>query len=66
MMIVIFLLSSLLTSCTALAPWAQTIDDIATDDCVTIKVDRDAFQKDTDVEISVKVINKDSKVQAIP
>ncbi len=38
----------------------KTVDDIATDDAITIKVDRDAFKKDTDVHILVDVLNKDA------
>jgi hypothetical protein len=37
----------------------KTVDDIATDDAVTIKVDKDAFQKNTDVHVIVDVINRD-------
>ncbi len=33
----------------------------ATDDAITVKVDRDAFQKDTDVHVQVDILKKDSK-----
>lgn len=50
----------LLVGCSAMMPELfKTIDDVATDDAITIKVDRDAFKKDTDVKITVDVINKD-------
>ncbi len=54
-------MSLLLTSCQSLPQLFQTADDVFTDDCVTIKVDRDAFQKDTDVDINVSIKNKDVK-----
>lgn len=38
----------------------KTIDDIATDDAITVQVDRDAIKKDTDVHIIVDVLNKDA------
>lgn len=44
-------------------PFFKTVDDIATDDCIIIKVDRDAFKKDTDVKIMVDVLNKDQPKQ---
>jgi starvation-inducible outer membrane lipoprotein len=52
-------ISLLLVSCNAMPEFFKAAEDVMTDDCVTIKVDRDAFQKDTDVEISLKVTNKD-------
>lgn len=50
-----------LYGCTAIPELYKTVDDIATDDAITIKVDRDAFQRDTDVSVSVEVRNKDIK-----
>ena len=35
-----------------------TVDDIATDECIEIKIYRDAFKKDADVKASVEVNNK--------
>ena len=58
-LLAIFGALSFLFSCNTLPQLYQSIDDIATDDAVTIKVDRDCFQKDTDVSISVQVKNKD-------
>lgn len=49
----------LLTACSGLFPDVlSTVDDIATDECVEIKIYRDAFKKDADIEASVHVINK--------
>lgn len=60
-MSLLFLSILSLTSCTALPDIMQTADDIMTDDAITVKVDRDAFKKETDVHISVDVINKDPR-----
>lgn len=51
----------LLTGCASLPDLFKTVDDIATDDAITVKVDRDAIQKDTDVQINVTVKNKDDQ-----
>lgn len=40
----------------------STMDDIATQDAVSLTIDREAFQKDTDVKISIEVINKEPSV----
>ncbi len=54
-----------LPGCAAMMPdMFKTIDDIATDDAITVQVDRDAIKKDTDVHILVDVINKDVKEAA--
>jgi hypothetical protein len=47
--------SFLLYGCAALPELAHTVENIANDDAITVKVDKDAFQKSTDVEVSVKV-----------
>jgi len=52
----------LLSSCATLPELYKTVDDIATDDAITVKVDRDAFQKDTDVHVRVDILKKDAKV----
>ena len=52
----------LLTSCGTLPQLYQSIDDIATDDAIKISVDKDAFKKDTDVHVTVDVINKDKEL----
>jgi hypothetical protein len=40
----------------------STMDDIATQDAISLTIDREAFQKDTDVKISIEVINKEPSV----
>jgi hypothetical protein len=55
---------AILSGCSAMVPdMFKTIDDIATDDAITVQVDRDAIKKDTDVHIIVDVVNKDAKDQ---
>ncbi|MGH2640050.1 MAG: hypothetical protein ACRDF4_12340 [Rhabdochlamydiaceae bacterium] len=38
------------------------MDDIATQDAISLTIDREAFQKDTDVRISIEVVNKEPSV----
>lgn len=37
----------------------KAVDDIATDTAIKVEVDKEAFQKDTDVSVAVEVKNKD-------
>lgn len=54
------LIPFLLTGCAAMMPDAiKTNNEVAPGDCITIKVDRTAFKKDTDVKITVDAVNKD-------
>lgn len=55
----IYFVFVILSSCGTLPQFYQTIDDIATDDAIKISVDKDAFKKDTDVHVTVDVINKE-------
>ena len=48
-----------LSSCQYIPDMAKDIDDIATDTAIKIEVSRETFQKDTDLDISVQVNNKD-------
>ncbi len=52
---------SLLTACSALPQFFQAADDVLTDDAITVQVDKEAFQKDTDVNVYVEIKNKESK-----
>jgi len=50
-----------ITSCSGMWPAvAQTMDDYVTDEAIGVKVDKAAMQKDTDVRISIDVINKNA------
>lgn len=61
-LLISLLAGAMLTGCSAMMPeMFKTIDDIATDDAITVQVDRDAIKKDTDVHILVDVVNKDPK-----
>lgn len=61
---VIFIMLALcyLVSCNAFPQVADDMEKVLTNDCVVIKIDRDAFQKDTDVSVKVDVTNKDVPV----
>jgi hypothetical protein len=48
----------LLPGCNYVPEISKTIDDIATDDAITIKCDKDCFQKETNVKINLEVTNK--------
>lgn len=53
-----------LSGCSAMMPGLfQTVDDIATDTALRVEIDREAFQKDTDVNVSIEVKNKDPNLQ---
>ena len=55
----------LLTACMPIDPGiSKDIDDALTNGVVRIEVDRAAMQKDTDVEITVKIQNKDTPPDA--
>ncbi len=50
----------LLTGCAQMIPGlTQAIDDAVTDEAIGVTVDKAAMQKETDVRITVDVINKD-------
>ncbi|CDZ81842.1 hypothetical protein BN1013_02378 [Candidatus Rubidus massiliensis] len=53
-------LASLLTGCAAMPELFKAVDDIATDTAIKVEVDKEAFQKDTDVSVAVEVKNKDT------
>jgi hypothetical protein len=48
-----------LQSCQGFQGVADDIEKIADNDAIIIKVDKDAIQKDTDVNVSVEVTNKE-------
>lgn len=57
------ILASVLSGCSGLF---TTLDDIETQQTISLTVDKEAFQKDTDVRISVEVTNKDPATPAQP
>lgn len=51
--------ATLLVGCSSIIPdMMKTIDSVATEDAITIQVDRDALNKDTDVHVLLDVVNK--------
>ncbi len=60
-------LSMLLTGCSQMLPGLfSAVEDIETQEAITLTVDKEAFQKDTDVKISIEVTNKDPVVVTPP
>lgn len=56
-----------LIGCSAMMPELfKAIDDIATDGVIQIQIDREAFGKDTNLEVAVSVQNKDQPVTKLP
>jgi hypothetical protein len=50
----------LLTSCAQMIPGLMSaIDDAVTDEAIGVTIDKAAMQKDTDIKITVDVVNKD-------
>ena len=52
-----------LTSCSSLMPLADDVEKMVDNDAITIKVDKDAIQRDTDVTVNVQVTNKEIPIQ---
>jgi hypothetical protein len=50
----------ILTACQSLPSLFSSVEQIADDTAISTKVSREAIAKDTDVEITIKVINKDT------
>jgi hypothetical protein len=48
-----------LSSCNALPQLYQTAEDIADDTAIKVLISKETFQKDTDLDISINVQNKD-------
>ena len=49
----------LLASCTQLPQLFQSVEEIATDDALEVKIDKDAFQKKKDVHVVIDIVNQD-------
>lgn len=60
----------LVTGCTAMPELFKAVEDIATDTAVKVEIDKEAFQKDTDVTVAIEVKNKDKdpvvQIQQVP
>jgi hypothetical protein len=46
-------------SCAGFTPMMEDVKEIANNDAITIKCDRDTFQKNTDLHLVLDVVNKD-------
>jgi len=55
----LLLLIPLITSCQYIPDMAKDIESIETDTAIRLEVSRDTFQKETDLDISINVQNKD-------
>ena len=55
------LITLLTSSCTAMPEMFQTIDNIATDGVIQVQIDKEAFQKDTNIHVNVDILNRDVK-----
>ena len=54
------MIALVLSSCAYTPEIAKSIEEIATDDGVSITVDKEAFKEDTDVRINIDILNKDA------
>jgi hypothetical protein len=60
--IAIIFLFIILTSCSQMLPGLfQAVDHMETDDAVRVTVSRESMQKETDIDIDVKIHNKDQR-----
>ena len=55
----LFLCLIILTSCEYLPQIAKDVESIETDTAIKVEVSRETFQKETDLDISINVQNKD-------
>lgn len=54
-----------MTGCMPIDPGiTKDIDDLVTNQVVRVEIDKNAIQKDTDIEINVKITNKDAPAEA--
>lgn len=52
-----------LASCAGLTPeFYKTVDDITTDGVIQLQVDKEAFKEDTNVKITIDILNKQPKL----
>lgn len=57
----IFLPILLFSSCAAMPQMFQSIEDIADDTAIKVEVSKEALQKNTNLTVTVDVINDDGK-----
>jgi hypothetical protein len=54
-----FFLCLNLVGCSALMPVADELEKIVDDNAVKVEVSRETIQKETDLTISIQIVNKD-------
>lgn len=52
-----------MTACAAFTPVMDDVEKMVDNDAVTVKVDKDAFQKDSNVHVNVDVVNHEEEAQ---
>lgn len=57
--LVIGALTFVVCGCNYVPEMAKTIDDIETQQAVNFTIDREVFQKETDIHLTLDVLNKD-------
>jgi hypothetical protein len=55
----------LVASCQYLPQLSQEVEDISTDRAIKLEVSKETFQKETDLEITIAVQNKDQPKTAL-
>ncbi len=57
-----FILSTFIfiSSCSSLVPISDNVEKMVDNDAITVKVDKDAINPQTDVNVSVQVTNKET------
>ena len=60
--LVCFVIITLFTSCGALPQLFQASEDIADDTAIKTEISKEALGKDTNIDISIKVSNRESKI----
>jgi hypothetical protein len=59
---IIFIICTLIiTSCQFVPEISSDLEKVLDNDAVTVKCDKDCFQKDTDVTVHVEIKNKEAK-----
>lgn len=53
------------TGCQYIPEMTKAVEEIATDDAITIAIDKDAFQKETDVSVNIEIKNKEQLQQLL-
>lgn len=48
-----------LNSCAAMPEFLKTADDVLTDGVIQVQIDKEAFGKETDIEVNITIKNKE-------